>query len=112
MESSANALPSTPANIQDRGCLNASNANVTNFISVKLSGKHSYLLWKAQILCMLGSNDMRGIVDAAFVTPRDYGSETMSKYNYLVKCWIFGSVTKDVLVMCSVSVRRKLFGKN
>ncbi|KAJ0456196.1 hypothetical protein HanIR_Chr15g0759651 [Helianthus annuus] len=84
MESSANALPSTPADIQDCGYLNASNANVSNFISVKLSSKHNYLLWKAQILCMLGSNDMRGIVDAAFVTPRDYG----------------------------ISVRRKLFGKN
>ncbi|KAL4563335.1 hypothetical protein LXL04_027376 [Taraxacum kok-saghyz] len=70
--------------------LYASNANVFNFVSVKLSGEHNYHLWKMQILCLMETYDMQGIVDATFIRPR-------KQYDSLVKGWIFGSVSEEIL---------------
>ncbi|KAM0031187.1 putative ankyrin repeat-containing domain, PGG domain, ankyrin repeat-containing domain superfamily [Helianthus debilis subsp. tardiflorus] len=72
--------------------------NVSNFVSVKLSGKKNYLLWKAQMLCLLKSVNVYGILDNTFVGPKDSDAETMTQYDNLVRGWIFGSVTEDVLV--------------
>ncbi|KAM0031200.1 putative ankyrin repeat-containing domain, PGG domain, ankyrin repeat-containing domain superfamily [Helianthus debilis subsp. tardiflorus] len=47
---------------------------------------------------LLDSNNMCGIVDATFATPRFSGTEIMRQYDSLVKGWIFASVTEDVLV--------------
>lgn len=96
MEGSSNAPAS--ARIQDYEYLYASNTNVSNFVSVKLSSNGNYVLWKAQMLCLLDSIGMRGIVDATFVVSSDCCTETMRKYDSLVKGWIFGSVSEDVLV--------------
>lgn len=98
MDSSTNALPSTSVQTRDFDYINASNTNVSNFISVKLSGNHNYLLWKAQMMCLLDCNNMYGIVDATYVVPRDYRGESTRQYDSLVKGWIFGSISEDVLV--------------
>uniref|UniRef100_A0A251TS45 Putative NB-ARC n=1 Tax=Helianthus annuus TaxID=4232 RepID=A0A251TS45_HELAN len=91
-------LSASEARIQDYEYLCAINTNVSNFVSVKLSGSHNYLLWKAQMVCLLDSKNMCGIVDSTFATPRFSGTEIMRQYDSLVRGWIFGSVTDDVLV--------------
>ncbi|KAK1407388.1 hypothetical protein QVD17_39003 [Tagetes erecta] len=98
MADSSNAPLSALARIQDFEYLFASNANVSNFVSVKLSGTRNYFLWKVQMLCLLDSNNMCGVVDPAFAAPRDTGNpETMRQYNSLVKGWIFGSISENML---------------
>ncbi|KAK1418447.1 hypothetical protein QVD17_27592 [Tagetes erecta] len=97
---SSNAQAGASARIQDYEYLYASNTNVSNFVSVKLSSNGNYVLWKAQMLCLLDSIGMCGVVDATFVRSSDCGmhDETIRKYDSLVKGWIFGSVSEDVLV--------------
>ncbi|KAJ0752419.1 hypothetical protein HanPI659440_Chr09g0324131 [Helianthus annuus] len=97
MGESSNALLSASAQIQDFECIHASYINVSNIVSVKLSGSRNYLLWKAQMCCLMESNNMRGIVDATFVGSSVSGWENMKQYDSLVKGWIFGSVTEHVL---------------
>ncbi|KAJ0533014.1 hypothetical protein HanRHA438_Chr09g0386021 [Helianthus annuus] len=97
MGESSNALLSASAQIQDFECFHASYINVSNIVSVKLSGSRNYLLWKAQMCCLMESNNMRGIVDATFVGSSVSGWENMKQYDSLVKGWIFGSVTEHVL---------------
>nr|GEU92528.1 ankyrin repeat-containing protein [Tanacetum cinerariifolium] len=77
--------------------LYASNANVCNFVSVKLSGRHNYHLWKAQMLCLMESHNMRGIVDDTFSGPLILDIETHKQYDSLLKGWIFGSIGEEVL---------------
>ncbi|KAI7739195.1 hypothetical protein M8C21_016170 [Ambrosia artemisiifolia] len=50
------------------------------------------------MVCLLDSRSLSGIVDAEFVGPRDSDIETMIRYDSLVKGWIFGSISEDVLV--------------
>nr|GEU74122.1 hypothetical protein [Tanacetum cinerariifolium] len=38
----------------------ASNVNVSNFVTEKLSGPRNYAMWKAQMLCLMESQKMRG----------------------------------------------------
>ncbi|KAK1418445.1 hypothetical protein QVD17_27590 [Tagetes erecta] len=71
MEGSSNHLQSASARIQDYEYFYASNTITIG---------------------------MHGIVDATFVQSSDFGPETMKKYDSLVKGWIFGSVSEDVLV--------------
>ncbi|KAI3701577.1 hypothetical protein L6452_26761 [Arctium lappa] len=83
--------------IQDLEYLYASNANVSNFVSVKLSGNQNYHLWKTQMLCLMETHDMRGLVDATFDGPRASSMKIMKQYDSLLKGWIFGSVNTGVL---------------
>ncbi|KAD4177968.1 hypothetical protein E3N88_26559 [Mikania micrantha] len=76
--------------------LYASNANVSNFVSVRLSGDRNYHLWKTQMLCLLEAHDMRGLVDDG-PTPTYSSSKMKKKYDSLLRGWIFGSVSEDVL---------------
>ncbi|XP_021981258.1 uncharacterized protein LOC110877436 isoform X2 [Helianthus annuus] len=85
------------ARIQDFEYLYASNSNVSNFVSVKLSGNTNYHIWKSQMLCLLDSNNMGGIVDATFAGPRYSEPETLRQYDSLARGWILGSVSEDVL---------------
>ncbi|KAJ0905569.1 putative ankyrin repeat-containing domain, PGG domain, ankyrin repeat-containing domain superfamily [Helianthus annuus] len=73
-------------------------SNVSNFVSVKLSGNKNYLVWRSQMLCLLDSNNMGGIVEPAFVLPRFSDTETQRQYDSLAKGWILGSVSEDILV--------------
>ncbi|KAJ9551054.1 hypothetical protein OSB04_015099 [Centaurea solstitialis] len=83
--------------IEDFEYLYASNANFSNFVSVKLSGKHNYHLWKTQMLCLMETHDMRGLVDAEFDRPRALSTKIIKQYDSLLKGWIFGSVSEVVL---------------
>ncbi|KAJ9552003.1 hypothetical protein OSB04_016048 [Centaurea solstitialis] len=75
----------------------ASNVNVSNFVSVKLSSDDNYPLWKAQMLCLMESQQMRGIVDNLFDDPGATYFKTIKQYDSLLKGWIFGSLSPDVL---------------
>ncbi|KAD4177972.1 hypothetical protein E3N88_26563 [Mikania micrantha] len=76
--------------------LYASNANVSNFVSVRLSGDRNYHLWKTQMLCLLKAHDMRDLVEDS-PTPTHSSSKMKEKYDSLLKGWIFGSLSEDVL---------------
>lgn len=52
--------------IEDLEYMQASNVNVSNFVSVKLSGEENYEIWKAQMLCLKESQQMRGIIDEEY----------------------------------------------
>ncbi|GKE89275.1 hypothetical protein Tco_1566750, partial [Tanacetum coccineum] len=49
------------------------------------------------MLCLMKSHNMAGIVDDSFVSPRASSKETMDQYDSLLKGWIFGSTSKNVL---------------
>ncbi|KAJ9536767.1 hypothetical protein OSB04_un000071 [Centaurea solstitialis] len=83
--------------IQDLEYLYASNANVSNFVSMKLSGQENYHLWKTQMLCLMDTHDMCGLVDDAFDRPKALSIKIMKQYDSLLKGWIFGSVSNGVL---------------
>lgn len=82
----------------------ASNAEIPNpyypnmFVSTKLSFSN-YILWKAQIVCLVESQDLVGVIDGAITSP----SETCADYaqwkrtDSLVKGWILGSLTEQLL---------------
>ncbi|KAI7746294.1 hypothetical protein M8C21_026585, partial [Ambrosia artemisiifolia] len=88
---------SASARSQDIEYLYASIANVSNFVSVKLSGKNNYHVWKSQMLCLFDSHNMGGIVDDTFAGPTYSGTETLRQYDSLAKGWILGSVSEGVL---------------
>ncbi|KAK9075762.1 hypothetical protein SSX86_004091 [Deinandra increscens subsp. villosa] len=77
-----------------------------NFVTVKLSGREKYSVWKTQMLCLLESHDMLG-----FITPAAHnsfsGKEKAGDYSLwrrsdaLVKGWILGSLSEHAL-MCVV----------
>ncbi|KAD4177985.1 hypothetical protein E3N88_26576 [Mikania micrantha] len=81
---------------KERKYLSASNANVSNFVSVRLSGDGNYHLWKTQMLCLLKAHDMRDLVEDS-PTPTHSSSKMKEKYDSLLKGWIFGSLSEDVL---------------
>ncbi|KAJ9550971.1 hypothetical protein OSB04_015016 [Centaurea solstitialis] len=87
---------------EDEKYFHALNANVSNFVSVKLSGKENYHLWKTQMLCLMKAHYMCGLVDDECVnnlrassgrTTKQYNKE----YDNLLKGWIFGSISEGVL---------------
>ncbi|KAJ0800154.1 putative ankyrin repeat-containing domain, PGG domain, ankyrin repeat-containing domain superfamily [Helianthus annuus] len=96
MASSSNA-PDVSRGVEgDLTYIQALNANVSNFVSVKLSSQSNYPIWKAQMLCLVDSQMLRGIIDYQFPLS---GDKQYYQYHYdnLVKGWIFGSVNEKVL---------------
>ncbi|PWA38761.1 gag-polypeptide of LTR copia-type [Artemisia annua] len=85
------------ARMQDLEYLYASNANVSNFVSVKLSSRSNYHLWKSQMLCLMKSHNMACIVDDAYESPTASIKKNMDQYDSLLKGWIFGSASENVL---------------
>ncbi|KAJ9536766.1 hypothetical protein OSB04_un000070 [Centaurea solstitialis] len=78
--------------------LHASNTNVSNFVSIRLSGDNNYQLWKTQMLCLMGTHDMCGLVDdAEFDDLRASSPKIKKQYDNLLKGWIFGSISEGVL---------------
>ncbi|XP_071729607.1 uncharacterized protein [Rutidosis leptorrhynchoides] len=75
----------------------ASNANVSNIVSVKLSSEHNYHLWKTQMYCLMKTYKMAGIVDDKFVGPSTSNKEILDQYDSLLKGWILGSTSENVL---------------
>ena len=98
MASSSNPTPHISSQTQDLNYLYASIANVSNFVSVKLASDRNYHLWKTQMLCLMKTHNMVGLVDDTIVGPTASTNEIiMDQYDNLLKGWIFGSVTENVL---------------
>ncbi|KAL4564114.1 hypothetical protein LXL04_028166 [Taraxacum kok-saghyz] len=99
MASSSNPHPcDASASMQeDLKFLCASNTSVCNFVSVKLSSERNYHLWKTQMLCLMKSHNMVGLVDDTVFGPRVSSMEMKFQYDNLLKGWIFGSVSENVL---------------
>lgn len=87
------------ARIEDLKFMQASNVNVSNFISVKLSSQSNYKIWKAQMLCLMESQQMRGIVEYKFDWPGTKHTKIIKQYDKLLQGWIFGSLNEEVLRM-------------
>ncbi|KAJ9552009.1 hypothetical protein OSB04_016054 [Centaurea solstitialis] len=85
------------ARIQDLKYLYASNVNVSNFVSIKLSGEPNYGVWKSQMLCLMETRKMRGIIDPKFDSPDATDAEIVKQYDSLLRGWIFGSLSEHVL---------------
>ncbi|GKA92427.1 ankyrin repeat-containing protein [Tanacetum coccineum] len=65
----------------------ASNVNVSNFVTEKLSGPRNYAMWKAQMLCLMESQKMRGIVelDQKWPWPGAMSVNMAKQYEILLK---------------------------
>ncbi|KAJ9550929.1 hypothetical protein OSB04_014974 [Centaurea solstitialis] len=89
-------MADSSADMQSFKYQSASNVNVSNFVSQKLT-HGNYFIWKAQMLCLMESQQMRGIVDNLFDDPGATNFKTVKQYDSLLKGWIFGSLTPDLL---------------
>ncbi|CAI9293565.1 unnamed protein product [Lactuca saligna] len=97
-DSSIPPPPHALAQIQeDLKYLYASNTNISNFVSVKLSSASNYHLWEKQMFCLMETYNLHGIVDATVSCPRTLNTEMEKQYNSLVKGWIFGSISEELL---------------
>ncbi|KAF5812973.1 putative ankyrin repeat-containing domain, PGG domain, ankyrin repeat-containing domain superfamily [Helianthus annuus] len=96
MGGSSNALD-VSAPTHEMKFMQASNINVSNFVSVKLSGHSNYKIWKAQIICLVESQQLLHIISDEHPFPVDKGVHLIFLYDRLVKGWIFGSVNQKVL---------------
>ncbi|KAJ0800099.1 putative ankyrin repeat-containing domain, PGG domain, ankyrin repeat-containing domain superfamily [Helianthus annuus] len=96
MAGSSNA-PDVSTPTHDMKFMQASNINVSNFVSLKLSGRSNYKIWQAQMLCLIESQVLLHIVNDQHPFPVDKGVHMISQYDKLVKGWIFGSVKENVL---------------
>ncbi|KAI3701574.1 hypothetical protein L6452_26756 [Arctium lappa] len=85
------------AQIEELKYLYASNVNVSNFVSEKLSGDRKYHVWKVQMVCLMETQNMHGIVDPKFIGPGAKDADTIKQYDNLLRGWIFGSLSEDVL---------------
>nr|GEV86927.1 ankyrin repeat-containing protein [Tanacetum cinerariifolium] len=77
--------------------MHAANVNVSNFVSVKLSGRSNYHIWKAQMLSLLDHLMIREIVEKRqnwFESKNEY---LQKEYDILLKGWILGSLNQEVL---------------
>ncbi|KAM0036890.1 putative ankyrin repeat-containing domain-containing protein [Helianthus debilis subsp. tardiflorus] len=85
--------PDASARMQEDVYLYASNTNVSNFVSVKLSGDSNYHIWKKQMDCLMKTHDLCSLLD-------DHPQETtnkINKYDSLLQGWILGSLSEEVL---------------
>ncbi|CAK9138513.1 unnamed protein product [Ilex paraguariensis] len=91
-----------------------STVNVSNFVSIKLT-ESNYLLWKAQIFCLIESQDFLGFIDDTNTAPAETvsvpdesssdGRRQVVNRDYLIwrrsdrllKGWILGSLSENVL---------------
>ncbi|KAJ0561481.1 hypothetical protein HanRHA438_Chr00c38g0856551 [Helianthus annuus] len=71
-------------------CRGASNVNVSNFVSVKLSGLGNYYIWKAQMLCLIERHDLLRLL---------HGNDDLfeGKYDKLVRDWILSTLDDRLL---------------
>ncbi|KAI3495772.1 hypothetical protein L1887_38118 [Cichorium endivia] len=83
--------------------------SAASLISVKLSGRDKYGIWKTQMVCLLKSHDMFGFIDGTFVSPQTdvsgkekvgdhYTHRLWARSDSLVKGWILGSLTDQTLM--------------
>ncbi|GJU77564.1 hypothetical protein Tco_1274634 [Tanacetum coccineum] len=93
----SNAVDISYLRMEELKYMHASNANVSNFVSVNLSGESKYNIWKAQMLCLMESQKMRCIVDSKYQGLGATTEEIKKQYDSLLKGWIFDSLSEDVL---------------
>ncbi|KAL7592500.1 hypothetical protein Lser_V15G32884 [Lactuca serriola] len=93
-----------------------SNVYTPSFISLRLSGRDNYSMWKTQMICLLKSHDMFGFIDGTFISPDHEASSSSSsnsgkekvgehqthqklwtRSDALVKGWILGSLSEETL---------------
>ncbi|CAN4113766.1 unnamed protein product [Withania somnifera] len=68
------------------------------FVSIKLSFSN-YILWKAQIVCLLESQDLVGVINGEITLPSESCADYVQRKrtDSLVKGWILGSLTEQIL---------------
>ncbi|GKE41017.1 hypothetical protein Tco_1464422 [Tanacetum coccineum] len=77
--------------------MHTSNVNVSNFVSVKLSGPRNYQIWKGQLLSLLDHLMIRDIVENRENWFKSKSEDLVKKYDILLKGWILGSLNEQVL---------------
>nr|GEX39835.1 ankyrin repeat-containing protein [Tanacetum cinerariifolium] len=77
--------------------MHASNVNLSNYVSVKLSSHSNYPIWKAQMLSLLDKLMIRDIVENRENWFKSKGEDFVKKYDILLKGWILGSLSEEVL---------------
>ncbi|CAH1448932.1 unnamed protein product [Lactuca virosa] len=96
--------------------------NTHSFLTLKLSGRGEYGIWKTQMICLLESHGMFGIIDGTLVSPETsssvFGKEKVGDHqtqyrlwrrsDALVKGWILGSLSKEILGYVVNRLTRKL----
>ncbi|KAL7604627.1 hypothetical protein Lser_V15G19366 [Lactuca serriola] len=98
-----------------------SNLAAASFISVKLSGRDKYGVWKTQMLCLLKSHGMFGFVNGTLVSPQTSSSVSgkekvgddnihllWTRSDALVKGWILGSLSEQTLTYVVDRLMEKL----
>ncbi|KAJ9558331.1 hypothetical protein OSB04_012945 [Centaurea solstitialis] len=93
---SSNAFSSNTINNGSQEYPYPSHVNPASFLSIKLSGENDYDAWQEQMMCLVDSHDMLGFIDGTFKSPKEKYRE-WKRSDMLVKGWIFGSVSKDVM---------------
>ncbi|GJR82925.1 hypothetical protein Tco_0153710 [Tanacetum coccineum] len=67
------ASTSNPSFIWDVGEAYPSHVIAPNFVTVKLSSRNKYNMWKTQMICLLKSHQMYGFIDGQFPSPAGIG---------------------------------------
>ncbi|KAJ0742585.1 putative ankyrin repeat-containing domain, PGG domain, ankyrin repeat-containing domain superfamily [Helianthus annuus] len=78
-----------------------SHVSVQSFVTVKLSDKRMYGLWKTQMLCLLMSHDMLGFINGTSPAPAmqvDDELSMWSRLDALVQGWILGSLSEEAAI--------------
>ncbi|MFS7920881.1 putative ankyrin repeat-containing domain-containing protein [Helianthus anomalus] len=70
--------------------MQALNVSISNFVSVKLSGRSNYNIWKLQMLCLIKSQELLHIIHDKIFRESD-------KYDNLVRGWIFSTMNEQLL---------------
>jgi len=86
-------VPNKKTEIENLEYTRASNVNVSNFVSVKLCGKSNYLIWQAQMKCLMRCHNMLGIVDDGYKLPSNM---IIEQYENLLNGWIIGSLNEEI----------------
>ncbi|GJR30227.1 ankyrin repeat-containing domain-containing LTR copia-type protein [Tanacetum coccineum] len=77
--------------------------NITNFISVKLTGHENYHIWKTQFLCLFEAHDMLSFIND------DMGEDSHAwrRTDVLLRGWMLCSLSEDVLGSNSMIITLK-----
>ncbi|KAJ9558173.1 hypothetical protein OSB04_012787 [Centaurea solstitialis] len=83
-----------------------SHVNAASFLSIKLSGVTNYRPWQEQMMCLVESHDMLCFINGTLEKPHENNIDHSKKKaknkewkrsDTLVKGWIFGSLSEDVM---------------
>ncbi|KAL8224101.1 hypothetical protein R6Q57_019576 [Mikania cordata] len=80
-----------------------------NFVTVKLSGRDTYDVWKMQMWCLLESHDMLGFIPSHTLGKEKVGDFLWRRSDSLVKDWILGSLSQQTLKYVVKPISKKDF---